>query len=98
MAPEAEPVTCNGCGHIHTPSGCAGDPTPSDVWAGVSVSACDCMELRDCWGCGEEYDANDADEAGQCLHAWYCRPCWLDCDRGRSCRDGCHERGASWGA
>lgn len=33
---------CEDCGHIHTPSGCTGPPTPSDLWAGVSVAGCDC--------------------------------------------------------
>lgn len=36
----AAPVTC--CGHIHTPHGCTGEPTPSDRWAGVTPAACDC--------------------------------------------------------
>ncbi|MDB5716482.1 MAG: hypothetical protein JWO15_3879 [Sphingomonadales bacterium] len=35
---------CPECGHCHTPNGCVGDPTPSDLWAGVSVSICDCDE------------------------------------------------------
>ena len=39
-APPAE--RCGDCGHIHTPRGCTGDPTPSDLWAGVSVEGCDC--------------------------------------------------------
>lgn len=30
------------CGHIHTEDGCTGEPTPSDLWAGVTPSACDC--------------------------------------------------------
>jgi hypothetical protein len=34
--------TCAGCGHIHSPEGCTGPPTPSDVWAGVMPAACDC--------------------------------------------------------
>lgn len=40
----AAPVdaTCPDCGHIHTPDGCTGAPTPSDLWAGVTPSACDC--------------------------------------------------------
>ena len=36
----AAPATC--CGHIHTPHGCTGEPTPSDRWAGVTPAACDC--------------------------------------------------------
>lgn len=35
-------MTCIDCGHIHTPDGCTGEPTPSDLWAGVSPVACDC--------------------------------------------------------
>lgn len=35
-------TVCLDCGHLHTPDGCTGDPTPSDLWAGVSVSGCDC--------------------------------------------------------
>jgi hypothetical protein len=38
---EAHP-SCAECGHIHTLDGCTGPPTPSDQWAGVSPSACDC--------------------------------------------------------
>jgi hypothetical protein len=34
--------SCEDCGHIHTPDGCTGPPTPSDQWAGVSPSSCDC--------------------------------------------------------
>lgn len=33
---------CSDCGHQHTPNGCAGDPTPSDLWAGVMPASCDC--------------------------------------------------------
>ena len=33
---------CTDCGHQHTPEGCVGDQTPSDLWAGVLVAACDC--------------------------------------------------------
>jgi hypothetical protein len=33
---------CAECHHQHTPDGCVGKPSPSDIWAGVSVSACDC--------------------------------------------------------
>ena len=40
--PPAEAETCGDCGHVHTPDGCIGEPTPSDRWAGVSPSACDC--------------------------------------------------------
>lgn len=40
-----EGATCMDCGHVHTPGGCAGDPTPSDLWAGVFVSSCDCIPL-----------------------------------------------------
>lgn len=46
LAPDAAPSPgvegCSECGHRHTPEGCTGDPTPSDRWAGVPVSACDC--------------------------------------------------------
>ena len=35
---------CLDCGHCHTPTGCIGDPTPSDLWAGVAPAACDCDE------------------------------------------------------
>lgn len=38
------PTTCTDCGHVHTATGCAGPPTPSDLWAGVSVSTCDCID------------------------------------------------------
>jgi hypothetical protein len=34
--------TCPDCDHIHTPEGCTGPQSPSDRWAGVSPSACDC--------------------------------------------------------
>lgn len=34
--------TCADCGHIHTSHGCTGEPTPSDLWAGVSPAVCDC--------------------------------------------------------
>jgi hypothetical protein len=33
---------CPECLHEHTPIGCVGPPSPSDVWAGVYSSACDC--------------------------------------------------------
>ena len=33
---------CEECHHIHTPDGCTGPATPSDIWAGVSVESCDC--------------------------------------------------------
>lgn len=33
---------CEDCGHRHTPNGCEGSPTASDLWAGVSPGACDC--------------------------------------------------------
>lgn len=36
-------VVCTECGHIHTAVGCTGDPTPSDLWAGVMPAACDCV-------------------------------------------------------
>lgn len=35
VCPECHP-------HIHTPEGCTGPPSPSDLWAGVSVEGCDC--------------------------------------------------------
>lgn len=41
------PDHCLGCGHIHTPDGCSGPPTPSDRWAGVSPAICDCDEGGD---------------------------------------------------
>lgn len=34
--------TCPECCHTVTRNGCTGDPTPSDLWAGVSPAACDC--------------------------------------------------------
>lgn len=37
-----DPKWCSDCGHIHTPTGCLGSPTPSDLWAGVNPSDCDC--------------------------------------------------------
>lgn len=37
-----KPNKCAECGHAHTPMGCTGDPTPSDLWAGVTPAACDC--------------------------------------------------------
>lgn len=43
----AEKGLCPDCGHVHTPSGCSGDPTPSDLWAGVSVEGCDCIPIED---------------------------------------------------
>ncbi len=36
------PAACPDCGHQHTPNGCTGNPTPSDLWAGVSPAVCDC--------------------------------------------------------
>lgn len=33
---------CGDCEHRHTANGCDGPPSPSDLWAGVSPSACDC--------------------------------------------------------
>jgi uncharacterized OB-fold protein len=43
-AERVEAGLCPECGHRHMPDpeGCVGDPTPSDLWAGVSVEACDC--------------------------------------------------------
>lgn len=38
-----DPKWCSDCGHIHTPTGCMGSPTPSDLWAGVNPSDCDCV-------------------------------------------------------
>lgn len=38
---------CADCGHIHTPHGCTGEPTASDLWAGVSVGTCDCIPIED---------------------------------------------------
>lgn len=45
MADDA--LTCRDCGHRHTPDGCAGEPTPSDRWAGVAPAACDCPGVAD---------------------------------------------------
>lgn len=39
---DAERETCGDCGHTHVEAGCSGPPTPSDLWAGVSPSTCDC--------------------------------------------------------
>jgi len=44
---ENDAPKCADCGHVHTPDGCTGDPTPSDLWAGVSVSKCDCAWDRE---------------------------------------------------
>lgn len=33
---------CPDCGHVHTPTGCGGEPTSSDRWAGVNPAVCDC--------------------------------------------------------
>lgn len=41
-APAPVPVGCEVCGHEFDEDGCTGEPTPSDRWAGVSPSACDC--------------------------------------------------------
>lgn len=48
VSPTAEhidAVRCPECQHMHTPDGCTGPPSPSDIWAGVSVSTCDCDEV-----------------------------------------------------
>lgn len=39
---EAAREPCADCHHTHTPEGCAGPPSPSDLWAGVSPAGCDC--------------------------------------------------------
>lgn len=39
-----EVARCAACGHVYTLDGCTGDPTPSDLWAGVSPEGCDCDE------------------------------------------------------
>lgn len=51
--------TCPDCGHCHTPDGCTGPPTPSDRWAGVSPSACDCdrWHSQHRWHCAINYTA-----------------------------------------
>jgi hypothetical protein len=50
----SQPLTgddkCPDCHHQHTPTGCVGDPSPSDLWAGVDVAVCDCDdEARADW-------------------------------------------------
>ena len=35
---------CGDCHHQHGPDGCYGDPSPSDLWAGVTPAVCDCPE------------------------------------------------------
>ena len=42
--PEACEEKCPECYHTHTPDGCTGDPSPSDIWAGVTPEKCDCDE------------------------------------------------------
>ena len=42
LADTAGHDSCAECGHVHSPDGCTGPPTPSDLWAGVSVAGCDC--------------------------------------------------------
>ena len=40
---DTPPTKCPDCGHDpHEFIGCTGNPTPSDLWAGVPVAACDC--------------------------------------------------------
>lgn len=51
-----KPNKCAECGHAHTPMGCTGDPTPSDLWAGVTPAACDC-----------EPDVSERDELARVL-------------------------------
>jgi hypothetical protein len=41
----AQPAKCPDCGHLHTPDGCKGDSTASDLWAGVTPAACDCTRV-----------------------------------------------------
>lgn len=54
---EIAQVACPECGHLHTPRGCSGPPTPSDRWAGVTVASCDCEpgECERCEGTGDLY-------------------------------------------
>ena len=35
---------CGDCHHQHGPHGCYGQPSPSDLWAGVTPAVCDCPE------------------------------------------------------
>lgn len=51
-----KPNKCAECGHAHTPMGCTGDPTPSDLWAGVAPAACDC-----------ELDVSERDELARVI-------------------------------
>ena len=51
MSQSAQKGLCPDCGHIHTPHGCTGEPTPSDLWAGVSVDGCDCIPIEDLTSC-----------------------------------------------
>ena len=53
-----KPNKCAECGHAHTPMGCTGDPTPSDLWAGVTPAACDC-----------EPDVSERDELARVIDA-----------------------------
>lgn len=48
QATDVGPRICDDCGHQHSDRGfgCVGAPTPSDLWAGVSPSACDCQPYR----------------------------------------------------
>ena len=52
-----KPNKCAECGHAHTPMGCTGDPTPSDLWAGVTPAACDC-----------EPDVSERDELARVMY------------------------------
>lgn len=47
---------CGDCGHVHTPTGCTGPPTPSDLWAGVSVEGCDCDAADHLYSPGQPSD------------------------------------------
>lgn len=87
------PAKCPDCGHDpHEFVGCTGDPTPSDLWAGVSVSACDCSGLTSPEGCAHDprYSRSECVECGR-QEAW-CDKCHVrlcgcptspaECDRG----------------
>lgn len=40
---EKDAALCPDCGHVPREGfGCAGRPTPSDIWAGVYPGDCDC--------------------------------------------------------
>ena len=37
-----EKESCGECWHLHNEVGCYGDPSPSDLWAGVTPASFDC--------------------------------------------------------